>query len=377
MRVTEPGTGVSRVRIAIVGTGAVAHEHAAAVAAHPGRAELVAVADVDERRAAEFAEQHGVALVATSLADALAADVDLVLLCTPPGSHAPLAVEAVRAGVHALVEKPPALSLAEADGVLAAQEAARGTRPDGSDPQVAVVFQHRFGGGARRLRHLLADGTLGRPLLATCHTEWFRGPDYFTAPWRGRWESEGGGPTFTLGVHQVDLLLSVLGRWSEVSAMAARQARDTATEDVSMAVVRMADGTLVSVVNSVLSPREVSEIRLDTDRATVELTHLYGYSDDDWRLTPAPGHEDLVGRWADGPYAGTATSSHTSQLGDVLEAVQRGSPLPVGLAEARGTLELVAATYASAFTGTVVRAGDIGPGNPFYERMDGTGAPWA
>jgi hypothetical protein len=54
-----------------------------------------------------------------------------------------------------------------------------------------------------------------------------------------------------------------------------------------------------------------------------------------------------------------------------------GGRLPVPLREARSTMELVAAIYASAFTGQVVRCGDIGPGHSFYERMDGTGAPWA
>jgi len=60
----------------------------------------------------------------------------------------------------------------------------------------------------------------------------------------------------------------------------------------------------------------------------------------------------------------------------LLDAMDAGEQLPVPLSEARSTLELVAAIYASAFTGQVVLRGDIGPGHPFYARMDGTGAPW-
>ncbi|MFD2354413.1 Gfo/Idh/MocA family oxidoreductase [Nonomuraea ferruginea] len=129
---------------------------------------------------------------------------------------------------------------------------------------------------------------MGRPLVATCLTQWYRGDAYFEVPWRGTWASEGGGPTMGHGIHQFDLLFSVLGPWREVSGLAVRQARDTETEDVSMAMVTFESGAVASVVNSVLSPRETSVLRFDFERATVELEHLYGYTDADWSVTPAP-----------------------------------------------------------------------------------------
>lgn len=363
-------------RTVVVGTGGIAGAHASAVAAHEGRATVVHGVDLDARRAEAFAERHGIASWGTDLAAALAGRdgerPDLAHICTPPGTHVPLAVQCLEAGVPVLLEKPPALALAEVDELLAASER--------TGVDVAVVFQHRFGAAALRLRELLASGRLGRPLVATCHTLWFRNDAYFAVPWRGTWESEGGGPTMGHGIHQFDLLLALLGPWEEVTAMAGRQARDTETEDVSMAVVRFANGALATVVNSVVSPRETSTIRIDTERATVEVEHLYGYTGEDWTFTPAPGHEALAEVWA-GEDDGSR-SSHSSQvraLLDVLDAREGGdpAPLPVSLREARDTLELVAAIYASSFTGEVVRRGDIGPGHPFYARMDGTGAPWA
>jgi predicted dehydrogenase len=178
-----------------------------------------------------------------------------------------------------------------------------------------------------------------------------------------------------LGIHQLDLLISMVGPWAEVTAMAARQARDIQVENVSTAVVRFENGALATITTSALSPRQTSHVRVDTERATVEVEHLYGYGDDDWTFTPAPGHEDAAALWAtDEP---SPDSGHESQLAAVLDAMDAGATVPVALADARGSLELVAAIYASAFTGTVVRRGDIGPGHPFYDRMDGTGAPWA
>lgn len=125
----------------------------------------------------------------------------------------------------------------------------------GSTGRVATVFQHRFGPAAIRLRRLVSEGVLGRSFVAKCDTLWYRGDAYFDVPWRGTWESEGGGPTMGHGIHQFDLLLSILGPWQEIRAVAVRQARDVQTEDVSMALVTFADGTVASVINSLLSPR--------------------------------------------------------------------------------------------------------------------------
>ncbi|MEP7765728.1 Gfo/Idh/MocA family oxidoreductase [Sanguibacter sp. 25GB23B1] len=374
-------------RAAIVGTGGIAHAHAQALADAGDRVRLEWAIDVDPQRAADFAAtwstpDHTVR-ASTDLAEVLAAaspsgtggatapglDLDLVHVCTPPQSHAMLAAQVLRAGVDVLLEKPPTLSLAELDELVALEEE--------TGAHVSVVFQHRFGSGAQRLRALLDDpaAPLGRPLVALCNTLWYRDAEYFAAPWRGRWETEGGGPTMGHGIHQLDLLLSVLGPWAEVTAMAGRQARDTDTEDVSMALVRFENGALASIVNSVVSPRQVSALRFDTEHATVELDHLYGYTDDDWTFTPAPGHDDLAARWVSDPDA--ALSSHGSQVLAILDALDAGDPPPVTSTDARRTMELVAALYASAFTGAPVRRGEIGAEHAFATAMQGTGAPWA
>ncbi|MBX9243688.1 Gfo/Idh/MocA family oxidoreductase [Actinotalea ferrariae] len=364
----------------IIGTGAIAGAHASAVAAFPGRSTLEFAVDLDADRARDFAGRHGIAAWGTDLAAALDGPdgpPDVAHICTPPGSHVPLAIQCLEAGTAVLLEKPPALSLAEVDRLLAVSDA--------TGTPVSVVFQHRFGAGAHRVRRLLgseAPEGLGRALVATCETLWFRPDAYFEVPWRGKWEVEGGGPTMGHGIHQFDLLLSLLGSWDEVTALAGHLARPTATEDVSMAVVRFADGAMASVVNSLLSPRETSLIRLDTERATVEVEHLYGYTDEHWRITAAPGQDAVADAWrADVDETArtapeTVASGHTAQLSAILDALDAGEVPPVSLRDARETLELVAAIYASAFTGGVVRRGEIGPGHPFYERMEGTGAPW-
>jgi predicted dehydrogenase len=351
--------------VALVGTGSIAKTHVEALRALGDQASVVAATDIDPLRLRAFCARHSIPGQYQGLAALLAeAEPELVHVCTPPGAHAGLALACLQAGRSVLVEKPPALSLRDLHAVAAAQGA--------GGPWFATVFQHRFGSGAQRLRRMIADGVLGRPMVALCTTAWFRDQAYFDVPWRGRWDTEGGGPTMGHGIHQIDLLAYLLGDWSEVSAIARRQARRTQTEDVSLAHVTFASGAIASVVNSVLSPREETYLRFDFERATVELTHLYGYSDDNWRVTPAPGWEsDVAAAWAAGEH-GTA-SGHTAQFAAVLSALRHGIAPPVDSGSTMRSMQLIAGIYASALLGRPVQPGDLGPASPFYQRMYGDG----
>lgn len=369
-----PPTGKRLLRAAVVGTGGiVTGSHLPALREHADRLTLVAAVDVDPARLAAFRDQAGQEVNGYGdLAEMLAAErPDLVLIGTPPALHAEQARAALRAGAWVLCEKPLCLSLAEYDAIAAAEEEAGG-------PYAAVVFQHRYGSGAVHARELLRTGDLGRPLVAHCQTTWYRDTDYYAVPWRGRWSTEGGGPTMGHGIHQMDLLLHLLGDWTEIRAMAGRLVHDIESEDVSTALVRFENGALATVVNSVLSPDEVSRIRIDCADATVELTHLYGHRNDDWAYTPA-GHarddERRTTHWR--TPAADVPSSHAAQLAGFLDAVEKGVRPPGSGADARRTLEFAAALYKSAFTGRPVLAGEIGPDDPYHHAMHGQHADWA
>ncbi|MCY1237044.1 hypothetical protein D9M72_497240 [compost metagenome] len=129
---------------------------------------------------------------------------------------------------------------------------------------------------------------------------------------------------------------------------------------------------MATVINSLLSPRETSDIRIDCEFATVELSHLYGYGTNNWTVTAAPGHEEAVRvAWEGQPLE--RGSGHSAQFLAMYDALDAGLPLPAGADSARQTLEFAAAIYASAFTGKPVRRGEIVPGHSFYTGMDGEG----
>lgn len=335
-------------RIGLLGTGGVARLHASAIAARSD-ARLVAVSDVHPDRAAEFAAEFD-AVAVPDLGALLDSGIDVLHVCTPPGVHADQSIAALERGIHVVLEKPPALSLAELDRILQAEER--------STASVAIVFQQRTGSAAAHVKGLFEEGSFGRPLLATCHTLWYRDESYYAAPWRGSWETEGGGTTLGHGIHQLDLLAYLLGEWSTVSGSLWRLARDIETEDTSLATVVFENGAVASVVTSVLSPRESSHVRIDCEFATVEVEHLYGHDRSHWRITPAPSAPaDRVARWVlpeeDEP------SGHAALFDAVYPALLAGDSLPGVVSTPARSLELVAAIYGSAREGRPLTRVDL------------------
>lgn len=355
-------------RAALVGTGSIADAHVRAVEATHGRVELVAAVDLDEARVRAFAAQNKIPQTFTDYATMLSeVKPALVIIATPPSTHAPLSIQAMEAGAWVLCEKPLCGSLAEFDRIAEAE-----TR---TGRHTACVFQMRFASSNFHLHQLLRAGKLGRPLVGVCHTLWYRDAAYYAVPWRGRWSTELGGPTMGHGIHNMDHFLHLMGDWTELTAAAETLDRDIEVEDVSMALVRFASGAMGSIVNSALSPRQESFIRLDCQHATIELTHLYGYTRDNWKVTVVPTAQDdgILEAWQGAPP--DVGSTHGAQLNALVKNMDDGTrPLTSG-PEARRTIEFLTAIYKSAYTRSIVQRGSIGPGDPFYEAVHGNQAP--
>src|SRR5712691_10247158 len=155
---------------AIVGVGNVSRYHARAIADTPG-ARLVAVCRSDPARAAEAESEFGVPCETSYDALLARTDVDAVILCTPSGQHAAQTVAAAGAGMHVLVEKPMALTLADADAMIAACRAA--------GVSLGVSFQRRTEPTYQAVREAIAAGELGRLVLGTTAVPYFRADSYY------------------------------------------------------------------------------------------------------------------------------------------------------------------------------------------------------
>ncbi len=262
-----------------------------------------------------------------------------------------------------LCEKPLCLSLAELDHILAVEQR--------TGTYCSSVFQWLFGSGAQHLKHLIQGEALGRLLVGVCQTTWFRDAVYYQVPWRGKWSTEGGGPTMGHGIHALNLFLWLFGDWEEVSALTGTLDREIEVEDVSLAIVRFKNRALGSIVNSVLSPREETYLRFDFQKATVELTALYGYTNKEWRFSPLPSLHDpsVLARWQE--LAQDRPASHTTQLAHVLDSLDHGVRPLASTADVRSTLECITGIYKSAATGRTVQQGSIVAGDPFYSQVAG------
>lgn len=325
-------------RAALLGTGAVARFHASALATLPD-VELVAAAGVSN--AESFCHEYQIPHCHGSLDQLLRAErPDVVHLCTPPEGHASQALAALRAGAHVVTEKPAALSLAELDTML------EGARAAGR--HLAVVFQQRTGSAAAHVKASMESGSLGRPLVAVAQTMWYRDDAYYSVPWRGRFATEGGGTTMSHTIHQIDLLAHLFGEWDAASAHMWRLARNIETEDTVTGVIRFRNGAVATVIGTVLGARQVTALRIDTAKATVELEHLYGHSHKHWRITPVEGESsDESWAWP----AVERPSGHEDYLRQVYAAFATDQPLPAVASAPSRAMEIVTAMYASARAG--------------------------
>ena len=162
---------------------------------------------------------------------------DIMIILTPPNAHAELAITAMRAGCHVLVEKPMASSVGEADEMIRVANASRCL--------LATVFQHRFRPEVMAAHSLIRSGALGTIQRVSLVDPSLRNSTYFqSAPWRGTWDGEGGGVLMNQAPHALDLLCHLVGMPRRVLAITARLQHSIQTEDTAHALLEWQGGAI-------------------------------------------------------------------------------------------------------------------------------------
>jgi predicted dehydrogenase len=348
----------SPLRVAVVGAG-IADKHVAALRARPALFEVPVLCSLDVDRGRALSAKHGVAEFTTDFESLLRrADIDAVDICTPPSSHYSLCERALAAGKHVICEKPLFGSLAEVDRIAAQ------LRPGG--PQLMPIFQYRFGAGLSKLRHLVALGLAGEPIMSTVETHWWRGPAYYDVPWRGRWATELGGGMLGHAIHAHDMLTCVHGDIAELFAFGATRVNAIEVEDTMALSLRLANGSLATLSMTLGSREEISRLRFCFKRLSAESAlSPYAPGSDPWRFVAGDeAHQHEV----DAALAALPLHDEgfVRQFELFHEALCSGGALPVTLADARRSLELVTAAYHSQRTGQAVKL-PLGAEHPLYE----------
>ena len=371
-------------RAALVGNGIIAANHVRAMAAQGGVAVTALVdpeADARARVAAQIADETEWAPPAEfdTLAAALAAGApDLVVIATPSGTHVELALEAVAAGAHVVIEKPLDTTVGKA---LPLRAAAREASARGQ--VVSVISQHRFDPASVVVADAAHSGAIGRVTSAVATVGWWRSQEYYdSGEWRGTWALDGGGSTMNQGVHTVDLLVWFLGDPVSVFAYAASLAHERIeVEDTLAATIRFEGGAL-AVLHTTTSAFPGLSVRLNVHgskgSAQIDRDQLeYFYAEppegidptvlgdthvDPTRLGPRNLAPDLVPaeHLSGGPVPADAfVQGHRRQYDDVVAAIREGRRPGVGVDDALLSLAVVRSLYVSAALGREVSVDDV------------------
>jgi UDP-N-acetyl-2-amino-2-deoxyglucuronate dehydrogenase len=250
-------------RLAVVGLKGIGETHLGAIDRVP-EVELAAVCDVVEEIAARVGRERGVPHYDSP--EALLGDpnVEAVSLGTPHHLHAPQAIAALQAGRHVLTEKPMARTVRECDAMVgAARRAGR---------KLGVCHQYRATTNNFHARRLIDRGELGPLIRILWTSNGIRTQAYYNSdPWRGRWQTEGGGVLINQTVHDLDLLCWLAGPPAEVAGVVARVSHDCEVEDLACAAIRMTSGALCSFQVSITDAPGGGVKELAGDRATLTL----------------------------------------------------------------------------------------------------------
>lgn len=274
----------------------------------------------------------------------------LVGIATESGLHAEIALTCIAHGVNVVIEKPMAMSMADADAIVEAAER--------TGVKVCACHQNRFNPAVQAARKAMEAGRFGRLSHGSIHVRWNRDHGYYDqASWRGTWAQDGG-CMMNQCIHGVDLLRWMMGGGVDtVYAQTARQFHDyLECEDLGMAVVTFKNGAIGMIEGTTnVFPKNLEEtLYLFGETGTVKIGGTSTNNIDVWQFADQ--------RPEDAQYVGLqeATSNvygngHTLVYADMMEAITQNRKPYIDAAAGRDALEMILAMYQSAATGAPVR----------------------
>lgn len=333
---------MEKINFGLIGCGRVAPRHAQSFGELAG-ARLVAVADVLESRAAHFAKDYQCEMLTDYRRLLDRRDVDVVSICTPSGMHAQMAIDAMQAGKHVIVEKPMALSLQDADRMIATAKS--------TGFKLCVVLQNRYNPPMQDLRRVVDEGMLGRLLLGNATVRWYRPQEYYEDGWHGTWAMDGGA-LMNQSIHHIDALQWFMGDVESVFAYTATLAHKMEAEDAGVIVLRFKNGALGTVEGSTLTFPENLEgsVAIFGERGSVKIGGTALNRKAIWKIEGEIEHErELLTRDQVDPPS-VYGFSHTAVIADMIASLRENrAPRTDGIA-ARKSVALVLAMYESART---------------------------
>ena len=329
-------------KFALIGCGRISKRHSELLGNRQiPNACLAAVCDTVESKAKVIAEQFGVPHFSDMHELMRKVNPDVVVILTESGRHAEHTLALAPYGKHIVVEKPMALSLADADAMIAACDAAR--------IKLFVVKQNRFNVPVMQLRKALETGRFGKLVLGTVRVRWCRDQSYYDQDaWRGTWALDGGVLT-NQASHHVDLLEWMMGDVESVFAMSTTALVNIEAEDTAIVSLKFRNGALgVIEATTAARPKDLEgSISVLGEGGTVEIGGFAVNQMKHWMFSkPLPEDAEVISKYSVNPpnvYGFGHQAYYDHVVGCILDNKQQ---LVDGL-QGRRSLELISAIYES------------------------------
>jgi predicted dehydrogenase len=335
---------------ALVGCGRIAKRHSELLGLDQiAGARLAAVCDVVPAKAQTVASRFGVPAF-TDMHEMLRTQpVDVVVVLTESGNHARHVLELTRYGKHIVVEKPMALTIADADAMIRAC--------DDAAIRLFVVKQNRFNVPVVKAREALESGRFGRMVMGTVRVRWCRTQAYYDQDaWRGTWALDGG-VLANQASHHVDLLEWMMGDVDSVYACSTTALARIEAEDTAVVVLKFSSGAL-GIIEATTAARPVDlegSLSLLGEGGTVEIGGFAVNEMKIWHFSQRRAEDESIPSQYSVNPPNVYGFGHQAYYEHVVECIRSGRRQLVDGLEGRKSLELISAIYESIETGMEVR----------------------
>ncbi|MFP4501723.1 MAG: Gfo/Idh/MocA family protein [Candidatus Hydrogenedentota bacterium] len=347
---------MAKVGYGIIGCGNIGPVHAAAIDAVKG-AELKAVSDVVEASAKKLADQYGADTYTDYKKMLERDDIQAVCLCVPSGLRAEIAEDIAAAGKHLLSEKPLEVTSARIDRIIKATEKHK--------VLLGCIFQSRFASGSQQIKRAIDQGRFGKLVLGNAYIKWYRSPEYYASgAWRGTRKLDGGGALMNQGIHQIDLLVWLMGPvkqlWAQTTCIAHEGLE---VEDLATANLEFENGAFGTIEGSTaIWPGQPARVDIHgTDGGAwlqdgdISYWKFKKRRAIDKKIEDDMSKESELGSGAADPLAALKIEGHRRQIEDFTKAIQQGREPQVPGREGRVAVAVIEKIYQSAKTGKVVK----------------------
>lgn len=334
---------MKKIKFALIGCGAIANKHAAALG-RLANAELVGAYDIDPEASGRFKEKYRLPVYTNAEEMIKATNPDVLNILTPSGDHAERILELIRFNKHFVVEKPLALRLEDVDRVIK-ECSSRGL-------ELFVVQQNRFNPPIKKLKEALANGRFGKLVLGTVRVRWTRDQAYYDQKlWRGTWAYDGG-VLVNQALHHLDMLLWLMGDVESVAAKTERRLVNIEAEDTAVAILKFRNGALgVIEATTATRPKDLEgSISILGEKGSVEVGGFFMNELKTWNFSqPDESDREIWEKYA--RVSEESAWSHTEFFKDVIDSLSEHKKGLIDGQEGRKSVELVNALYESAETG--------------------------